>query len=122
MSQWLLLVPVVFADGDAQDPGNPFGAMLLLFAPIIILYFIIVLRPQRKEQQARQSMLAALKKNDRVLTIGGIIGTVSNISSEGDEVTLKVDDNAKIRFIRSSIQKVLSASDPPADAGSEKGL
>lgn len=120
MSNWLLLVPVVLAEADAQAPNNPFGAMILLFAPIIILYFFIVLRPQRKEQQARQSMLSALKKNDRVLTIGGIIGTVSNISADGDEVTLKVDDNSKIRFIRSSIQKVLNVSDQPADAGGEK--
>jgi len=119
MSHWLPLVPVVLA-ADAQDQGNPFGAMLLLFAPIIILYFFIVLRPQRREQQARQAMLSALKKNDRVLTIGGIIGTVSNISSDGDEVTLKVDDNAKIRFVRSSIQKVLNVSDQPADAGGDK--
>jgi preprotein translocase subunit YajC len=120
MSHWLPLVPVVLAEGNAQDQGNSFGAMFLLFAPIIILYFFIVLRPQRKEQQARQAMLSALKKNDRVLTIGGIIGTVANISADGEEVTLRVDDNAKIRFVRSSIQKVLSASDQPSDAGGDK--
>jgi preprotein translocase subunit YajC len=53
-------------------------------------------------------MLSALKKNDRVVTIGGMIGTVANITPDGQEVTLKVDDNTRIRMIRSSIQRVLS--------------
>ena len=110
------LVPVIVAAGDAPEQ-NPLIPMFMLFAPILVLYFFIVLKPQRKEQKARQSMLSALKKNDRVLTIGGIIGTVSNISADGEEVTLRVDDNAKIRFTRSSIQKVLNVGDQPADVG-----
>lgn len=118
MTHWLPLVPVIVAAGDAPEQNNPFGAMFMLFAPILVLYFFIVMKPQRKEQKARQSMLSALKKNDRVLTIGGIIGTVSNISADGEEVTLRVDDSAKIRFIRSSIQKVLHDGDQPAVAGS----
>lgn len=119
MSHWLSLVPVIVAQGGGE-PQNPMAAMIFLFVPIIILYFFIVIRPQRKEQQTRQAMLAALKKNDRVLTIGGIIGTVSNISADGEEVTVRVDDNAKIRFIRSSIQKVLSVSDQPSETSGDK--
>jgi preprotein translocase subunit YajC len=117
MTHWLPLVPVIVAAGDTPEPGNPFGAMFMLFAPILVLYFFIVLKPQRKEQKARQSMLSALKKNDRVLTIGGIFGTVSNISADGEEVTLRVDDSAKIRFTRSSIQKILNVGDKEPDVG-----
>lgn len=92
--------------------------MFLPFVAIAIIFYFLVLRPQRREQSARETMLAALKKNDKVLTIGGIIGTVANIAPDGQEVTLKVDDNTRIRMIRSSIQRVLSAegdADKPAE-------
>ena len=48
-----------------------------------------------------------MKKNDRVVTAGGIIGSVANISVDGKEITLKVDDNTRIKFLRSSITQVL---------------
>lgn len=83
-----------------------------MFAPlalIAVVFYFLLLRPQRREQANREAMLAALTKNDKVLTIGGIIGTVSNISADGQEVTLKVDDNTRIKFARSSIQRVMTS-------------
>ena len=59
-------------------------------------------------------LLKSLKKNDRVVTIGGIIGTVANVTPDGKEVTLKVDDNTRLKMLRSSIQTVLR-DDEPAD-------
>ena len=89
-------------------PGGGFGAFLLPLVAIMFLWYFLILRPQRREQIKREEMLNALKKNDKVVTVGGIIGTVANFSSDGKEVTLKVDDNVRIRFLRSSIQAVLS--------------
>ncbi len=109
---WLLAAD----DKGAQGPDG-----LMMFAPLLaigVIFYFLLLRPQRKEQAARETMLAALKKNDRVLTIGGVIGSVANISSDGQEVTLKVDDNTRIKFIRSSIQRVLT-SDGDAEKPSE---
>jgi preprotein translocase subunit YajC len=105
----------------ADDKGQQGADGFLMFAPLIaigIVFYFLLLRPQRKEQASRESMLAALKKNDKVLTIGGVIGSVANISPDGQEVTLKVDDNTRIKFIRSSIQRVLS-SETEAEKPSE---
>ncbi len=107
---------LVLAAGDEKPAPAPGGAgnqelfsMLLPLAAIAVIFYFLVLRPQRREQAKRESMLAALKKNDRVVTIGGILGSVANISGDGQEVTLKVDDNTRIRFLRSSIQRVVSS-------------
>ena len=103
-AMWLL------AAGDDKAPQGAEGFMM--FAPLIaigIVFYFLLLRPQRKEQASKDAMLAALKKNDKVLTIGGLIGSVANISSDGQEVTLKVDDNTRIKFVRSSIQRVMSS-------------
>lgn len=92
-----------------QPPAGGEFAMFLPFAAIAVIFYFLLIRPQKREQAARESMLSALKKNDRVVTIGGMIGTIANITADGQEVTLKVDDNTRIRMIRSSIQRVLSA-------------
>lgn len=83
------------------------------------IYFVMI-RPQQKERQRHAAMLNALKRNDRVQTIGGIIATVVEV--HGDEVVLKVDENSnvKVRFNRHAIKDVLrdgtaSAAAPPAD-------
>jgi preprotein translocase subunit YajC len=101
---------LLLAEEEAPVPstGGEF-AMILPFAVIVVIFYFLVLRPQKREQSARESMLAALKKNDKVVTIGGIIGTIANVSADGQEVTLKVDDNTRIRMIRSSIQRVVAA-------------
>jgi preprotein translocase subunit YajC len=103
--QWLLLIAVE----DDKKPAAP-GSELVPFLPFIaiaIIFYFLLWRPQRREQSARSEMLKTLKKNDRVVTIGGMIGTVANISADGKEVTLKVDENTRIRMIRSSIERVL---------------
>jgi preprotein translocase subunit YajC len=74
-----------------------------------VLFYFIVMRPQMKAQKDKrkqhEDLGKNLKKNDKVVTVGGILGTVAEVT--GDRVTLKTDDNTRIRFTRSSIQEVL---------------
>jgi preprotein translocase subunit YajC len=103
---WLPVVWLLAAD-EKPAPGADF-MMFAPFVAIAIIFYFLLIRPQRREQASRESMLSALKKNDKVLTIGGIIGSVANISPDGQEVTLKVDDNTRVKFVRSSIQRIMS--------------
>ena len=107
----------------AQDAGGGAGgdgsALLLQFLPFIaigVLFYFLLIRPQRGEQARRLAMLSAVKKNDRVVTIGGIYGVVTNVHREADEVTVKVDEatNTKLRVTLSSIGRVLG-DEPSAD-------
>lgn len=109
MIDWFTVWPVLAQDqGNGQPaPGGNIWALLFPLLAIGFLWYFLLLRPQRREQARRQDMLQALKKNDRVVTIGGIIGTVANITPDGDRVVLKIDDNTRIPFLRSSIQSVL---------------
>jgi preprotein translocase subunit YajC len=91
----------------ARKQGNP----LLQFLPLILIFVVIylfMLRGPRKQQQQHKQMVQALGKNDRVRTIGGILGTIVDV--RGDEVILKVDEtnNTKIRISTSAIGKNLS--------------
>jgi preprotein translocase subunit YajC len=97
-----------------------FGNPILLFGMLFLVFYFIVMRPHKREQAQRKAMLAGVKKNDRVLTIGGIYGVVTNVQRESDEVTIKVDEstNAKLRVTLSSIARILG--DEPSEETANK--
>jgi len=81
---------------------------LIFFALIFVMMYLILFRGPRKKQQQHKQMVQTLQKNDRVRTIGGIMGTVVDV--KGDEITLKVDEsnNTKIKVAPSAIGRNLS--------------
>jgi preprotein translocase subunit YajC len=85
---------------------NPYASYMLLALIFIMLYFVMFRGPKKKQQQQDQ-MVKALKKNDRVQTIGGILGTVLEVTDS--EITLKVDEsnNTKIKVVPSAINRVI---------------
>lgn len=88
---------------------NPFGGSQLIFlALMFVLMYMILFRGPRKKQQQHKQMVQSLAKNDRIQTIGGIIGTVVDIKE--DEITLKIDEsnNTKIKIVRSAIGRNMS--------------
>jgi len=120
----MLLAQAGDAAGAKPAPGGQAGAealfiQLLPFALIAVLFYYMLIRPQRREQRKRQDMLSTIKKNDRVVTVGGIYGVVMNVHREADEVTLRVDEttNTKLRMTFSSIARVVS-SEPSEESNS----
>jgi preprotein translocase subunit YajC len=108
---WLL------AEGAAKPQDPPFWSMLPPILAMVALFFVLMIWPQQKEKQKRDVMLNALKKNDRVVTIGGMIGTIANVSADGKEYTLKIDDNTRAKFVRTGISHKLdeeAAKEEPA--------
>jgi len=104
----------------AADQGSSsIWPILLPFAVIFLMYQLLIARPQRRDQAKRDDMLKQLKKNDPVVTIGGIIGTVANLSEDGLEVTVRVDDNTRLRVRRDAIREVVVKSPPGAAAATK---
>lgn len=97
-----------------QQPQPGLEAMLLPMILIIGVWYLLILRPQGKERRHREQLMNSLKKNDRVVTYAGIIGTVVSFSNDGKEVTLRVDDNVKLKFLRSAIQSPLAEASEEA--------
>ncbi len=107
-------VTTTTAQSDPNAPTgimkrSPFGSTQLIFlAMMFVLMYMILFRGPRKKQQQHKQMVQSLAKNDRIQTIGGIIGTVVDIKE--DEITLKIDEsnNTKIKILRSAIGKNMS--------------
>lgn len=112
----------VFARGlmaaDAPQQPDALTQLLANIAPIILIlvvFYFLMLRPQRRAQQQKDALLSKLKKNDRVVTIGGIVGTVVQVTDR--EVTLKIDDNTRMKMLRSSISDMYQPDKQDGSSG-----
>lgn len=97
-------MPIIsFLQEQANQPSGTMGLLgtIVPFLLIILIFYFFMIRPQNKKQKETQKMLDALKKGDKVVTIGGIHGVVSSVKDK--TVIVKVDDNCKIEFTRSAI-------------------
>jgi preprotein translocase subunit YajC len=98
-------------------PGGGGGGGIQTFSPLLplvmigVLFYLMMVKPERRKRAELEEMLKNLKKNDRVVTASGILGTVVQASQDADEVTLRVDENTgtRIRVLRSAILRVVSA-------------
>lgn len=93
------------AEAGAQGTGGGISSIIMIVIFILIFYFLL-LRPQKKKEKEAQKMLDSMEKGDKIVTIGGIRGTVVNV--EENTVLIKVDDNTKITFNKSAISSVLN--------------
>jgi preprotein translocase subunit YajC len=78
--------------------------MLPMFVLIVVVFYFVIYRPQKQQRDKHKAMLSDLKKGDKVITTGGIWGTVTNIGKE--TVTLQVAENAKIKVMRDHIARL----------------
>jgi len=106
-------ISTAFAQGaaPAQKSAAPMWPMFLL---IFAVFYFFLIRPQQKKQKETQNMLNSLAKGDRIVTIGGIHGTIVSIRKQGEKETgddiviLRVSESTKLEMSRSSIARVIS--------------
>lgn len=113
---WLNSFALLVAQGEAEGGG---GLTQFLSSPMfpifaIMLVFMLVMLPSERRRKAEQAkLLEGLTKNDRVVTIGGMVGTIVNVRKGEEMLTLRVDENndTRITILRSAVARVLSDSD-----------
>lgn len=95
---------IIFATGGGSGPSQ-FPLLFVILATFAIFYFILI-RPQQRKQKQLQKMIEELKKGDRVMTSGGIFGTV--VGFKENITVLKIDENTKIEVLKTAVANVVS--------------
>ncbi len=96
---WMLL---------GQNPAD--YSWIVVMVMIGVMFYFLIIRPEQKRRKEQEDNLNQLKKNDRVVTVGGILGTVVNVTKNDDEVVIRIDDNTntKMHVLRSAISRIVS--------------
>lgn len=100
-----------FAQAAGGAGGGLLNSMLVPMLLVFAIMYFFMIRPQQKKMKEHQTMLGALRRNDKVITQGGIVGKVTNVKDEA-EVEVEIAEGVKVRIIRTTITKVISKTEP----------
>jgi preprotein translocase subunit YajC len=114
-----MLISSAYASTAAAAPEaaaqGGFVAVLMTFAPlvlVILIFYIFLVRPQQRRMAEYQKLVAGLRKGDRVVTTGGIIGTIHKVEANNTEVMVEIAENVRVRLQRNAVADVLAKTEP----------
>lgn len=94
----------IVAMGAPQEGGGGGGMYMLVWMVLIFgLMYMLLIRPQRKKQKEHEKLLGELRKGDKVVTTGGMFGTIFAIDDDKGRIILRINDQTKLEFLKSSI-------------------
>ena len=114
-----MFVSPAWAQGAGGGALDGLGGLLPLVLIFVVFYFLLI-RPQQKKAKAHREVLATLRRGDRIVTNGGLIGTITRVPND-NELIIEVAEGVKVRVMRGMIAESMSKSDPaPAKSKSKK--
>ncbi len=108
------LIPTAIA-ADTGAAANPQTSMLTSFAPLVLImvvFYFLLIRPQQKKMRIHQNMLNNIAKSDKVITSGGILGTVVKVEESTNYIVVEIAENVKVKIKRDSISEVINEQTP----------
>src|ERR1700747_3768084 len=111
-----VLISTAYAQGNALTGVFDNQGAQIQFLPLVLIFvvfYFLLIRPQQRKAKDHKTMLDALRRGDRVVTGGGIIGTVARVDNP-EELTVDIADGVRVRLMRSTITSVLAKPDPAA--------
>lgn len=117
-----MFVSTAYAQAAQGAAAAPPGVDFMSFLPLILIFavfYFLLIRPQQKKMKEHKSMVDNLRRGDRIVTAGGIIGTVTRVGAD-DEVTAEIAEGVRVRLVRSTITTVLAKTEPAPAEESKK--
>ena len=106
----MYITPAYAQAGGAGGGGDMLVSLLPIVLIFVVFYFLLI-RPQQKKVKQHKAMVEALRRGDRVVTSGGILGTVTKVVNDG-EIEVEIAQGTRVRILRQSVTEVLSKSEP----------
>jgi preprotein translocase subunit YajC len=110
-----MFISTAYAQGGAAAPGSPIGSIVMLVIIVLIFYFLLI-RPQQRRMKEHRQMVQNIRRGDKVVTGGGILGTVTKVG-EGDEITVEIAEGVRVQINKHTISSVTSKTEPVKGSG-----
>lgn len=106
-----MMATMLLAMANPSGGGGSGGGMMtvLMFGSIFAIFYFMIIRPQRKQQSERKQMIDALKRGDKIVTSGGLFGTVKDV--KGDRVIVTIAEGVKVEVAKSAVSGVVNESE-----------
>ncbi len=101
---------ILFMTPAPGQEGPGLMSNLIFFAAIIAIFYFMIIRPQQKRQKERDALISSVKKGDKIITSGGIHGTVSGV--EEKTVLVQIAENVKVKVDKGSVTTILKEAEP----------
>jgi preprotein translocase subunit YajC len=108
-----MLISPAFAQASGAGDSSSMLVQIAPLALIFVVFYFFLIRPQQQKAKQQRSMLDAIRRGDRVVTAGGVIGTVAKVVNN-DELLVDIADNVRVRVVRSTVSQVLAKTEPAA--------
>jgi preprotein translocase subunit YajC len=113
-----MLISPAYAQAAAGVPG---GFDLMSLAPLVLIFvvfYFLLIRPQQKKMKVHREMLGALRRGDKIVTNGGIVGTISKVLN-AEEIQVEIAEGVRVKVMRGMISSVVSRTEPAAEAADD---
>ncbi len=104
----MLITPAFAQSGGAGFDG--FGLLPIIF--VMVIFYFLLIRPQQKRAKQHKEMLAAIRRGDKIITSGGLTGTVVKVTDDSDTVDVEIAKDVKVQVVRAMIADIRSKTDP----------
>jgi len=111
-----LFITPAYAQSALGGAFSPAGLMAIApYLAIFVVFYLLMIRPQQQKQKQLKAQLSALRRGDRVLTAGGIVGIVQKSREDSNEIEVEISPNVRVIVLRDTITTVLSSTAKPAN-------
>lgn len=114
-----MLISEAWAQGVGGAGGGDIFSMMLPLMLIFAVFYFLLIRPQQKKMKEHREMLGAVRRGDKVVTGGGIIGTVAKVISD-DELQVEIAEGVKVKIARATLASVMSKTEPVKESSEKK--
>ncbi|HLO77093.1 MAG TPA: preprotein translocase subunit YajC [Magnetospirillum sp.] len=108
-----MLVSTAFAQAAGSSATGGFDPQILMLPLLLAVFYFLLIRPQQKRAKQHRELISQLRRGDRVLTQGGILGTINKVVDD-KEVVVEIAEGVRVRVLRATIQEIVSKTEPVA--------
>mgnify|MGYP006275238891 CR=1 FL=1 len=114
----MLNFPALISPAYAQAAADAPAAGLAQFVPLVlifVIFYFLLVRPQQKKMKDHKAVLEAIRRGDRIVTNGGVIGLVTKVNAEERQLEVEIADGVRVKVMRDMVNTVLSKTEPVSD-------